>query len=164
MTVLDGLKEGVLAKYFTRRLGRQQDTEDLVQDVMVRLLQVDPNKQIDCPMAFIYGVASHVLADFCINADHERCHVTGGYDFNGDDCHCAAGVHSDRLETDLNLDQQIQSALAQLPATHAAVLVDHKYGGMSYEETAKHLDLSEFTVEKYVTQSKAALRRFAWDI
>jgi RNA polymerase sigma-70 factor (ECF subfamily) len=63
----------------------------------------------------------------------------------------------------LNLQQQIDRALAQLPPTHAAVLLCHKRDGLSDEEVAEKLGLSIHTVEKYVTQAKSKIRTMSWE-
>jgi RNA polymerase sigma-19 factor, ECF subfamily len=63
----------------------------------------------------------------------------------------------------LNLQQQLERALSQLPSTHAAVLLAHKRDGLSYEEVAAKLNLSVHTVEKYVTQAKARIRLMSWE-
>jgi len=57
--------EHLLHRYLTRRLRLPQDVEDLTHDVYVRLLQYQyQSVPISFPRAYLYGVASHVLADY----------------------------------------------------------------------------------------------------
>ena len=151
-----------LHRYLMRRLRQPQDVDDLAQEVWERLLHLDDEKCIHKPLAYLYGIASHVLADFRIH-DNEIADAIHRCDRIEDWSEQPACVLPDDLADRLNLQQQIDSALAQLPPTHAAVLLAHKRDGLSYEEVAEKLGLSEHTVAKYVTQSKAAIRTMAWD-
>lgn len=150
-----------LHRYFLRRLRDPNDVNDLAQETYVRLLKISDDTMIDNPLAYLYGVAHHVLADY--REEHEidaHCdHVESDDDWS-DKPSCV--LPDDKAER-LNLQQQIDRALAQLPPTHAAVLLCHKRDGLSYEETAEKLGLSIHTVEKYVTMSKAAIRGMSWE-
>lgn len=148
-----------LHRYLMRRLRRPQDVDDLAQEVYLRLITISDEKSIEKPLAYLYGVASHVLADHMF-AIKERCCI----DWNEDaDDWMESYVLPDDMADRLNLQQQIDKALAQLPPTHASVLLAHKRDGLSYEECAEKLGLSIHTVEKYVTQAKARIRTMAWE-
>lgn len=148
-----------LHRYLMKRLRRPQDVDDLAQEVYLRLITISDEKSIEKPLAYLYGVASHVLADHMF-AMKERCCI----DWNEDaDDWMESYVLPDDMADRLNLQQQIDKAMAQLPPTHAAVLLAHKRDGLSYEECAEKLGLSIHTVEKYVTQAKARIRTMAWE-
>jgi RNA polymerase sigma factor (sigma-70 family) len=152
-----------LHRYLMRRLRRPQDVDDLAQEVYMRLLTLDENKAVEKPLAYLYGVASHVLADFQMEFDQDRKHVTVDselFEEWEDSPQCAL---PDDMADRLNLQQQIDRAMAQLPPKHAAVLLAHKRDGLSYEECAEKLGLSIHTVEKYVTVAKARVRTMAWE-
>jgi len=151
-----------LHRYLMRRLRQPQDVDDLAQEVWLRLLRLDDEKCVHKPLAYLYGTASHVLSDFRIH-DNEIADAIHRCDRIEDWSEQPACVLPDDLADRLNLQQQIDSALAQLPPTHAAVLLCHKRDGLSYSETAEKLGLSEFTVEKYVSQAKARIRTMSWD-
>jgi len=153
-----------LHRYLMRRLRQPQDVDDLAQEVYMRLLTLDEGKVVEKPLAYLYGVASHVLADFRIDREDERRYIGERVSDDDDEwCDQPACVLPDTMAERLNLQQQIDKALAQLPATHAAVLLAHKRDGLSYEECAERLDLSIHTVEKYVTQAKARIRTMSWE-
>jgi RNA polymerase sigma-19 factor, ECF subfamily len=147
-----------LHRYLARRLTKRQDAEDLAQEVYLRLLRVDAAKRVQKPVAYIYGIASHVVADFRSESKqgHERLEEA---DDEPDDRASAPDDLADRL----NLQQQLERAFARLPQTHALVLIAHKHRGLSYEEVAAELGLSIHTVEKYVTQAKALIRTMTWE-
>jgi len=159
-----------LHRFLMRRLRHPQDVDDLAQEVYERILRIDEEKTIKKPLAYLYGIASHVLADFRIEEEIERNvirdELSEATDSDGNairGCGDNFYVLPDDMEDRLNLQQQIDKAMAQLPPTHAAVLLAHKRDGLSYEETAEKLGLSVFTVEKYMCQAKARVRTMSWD-
>ena len=152
-----------LHQYLLRRLHKPQDADDLAQEVYMRLLRVDEEKCVHKPLAFLYGIASHVVADFRIETAQEQEHVMVDSEAVADWAEHPSSLPPDELADRLNLQQQLQRALAQLPPMHAAVLLAHKRDGMSYEEVAEKLSLSVHTVEKYVTQAKARIRTMPWE-
>lgn len=148
-----------LHRYLLRRSRRPQDVDDLAQEVYLRLLRHDSTKCVHKPLAYLYGIASHVIADYMDDSKQERERLSDGADEPTE----GSWVMPDDLGDQLNLQQQIERALAQLPPRHAAVLLAHKYCGLSYEEVAAELGLSIHTVEKYVTQAKARIRMMTWE-
>jgi len=149
-----------LHRYLLRRLRRPEDVDDLAQEVYLRVLRMDQETCVRKPLAFLYGIAAHVVADF--HREHASEPPTESLD--------ASSTHDewlpivdDELAERLNLQQQLRRAIAQLPATHAAVLLAHKRDGMSYEEVARELNLSVHTVAMYVKQAKARIRTMTWE-
>lgn len=150
-----------LHRYLMRRLRTPHDVDDLAMDVYEKLLAIPDEKIVEKPLAYVYGIASHVLADHRLDKQAEDRVLI--HDDPADWADTPSCVLPDDLAERLNLQQQINWAMAQLPATHAAVLLAHKRDGLSYEECAEKLGLSIFTIEKYVAQSKARIRSMAWD-
>jgi len=147
-----------LHRYLARRLTQRQDAEDLAQEVYLRLLRIDAAKRVEKPVAYIFGIASHVIADFKSGSKpgHERLEER-------EDESDERTSSPDDLAERLNLQQQLERAFARLPRTHALVLIAHKHCGLSYEETAAELGISIHTVEKYLTQAKAVIRTMTWE-
>lgn len=150
-----------LHRYLMRRLRNPQDVEDSVQEVLLRLMVSKDERVIEKPLAYLYGTASHVLADYRIDQEQRQ----GVVEFDSDLAEATEGalVEEDTSADRLNLQQQIAKVMALLSPTHAAVLLAHKRDGFSYDEVAENLDLSIHTVEKYVTQAKRAVREFEWE-
>ncbi len=148
-----------LHRYLARRLTQRQDAEDLAQEVYLRLLRVDAAKRVQKPVAYIFGIASHVVADFKSELEARPSSASR----MREDEPTTATSSPDDLADRLNLQQQLERAFARLPRTHAMVLIAHKHCGLSYEETAAELGLSIHTVEKYLTQAKAVIRTMTWE-
>jgi len=152
-----------LHRYLLRRLRRPQDVDDLAQEVYLRLLRLDEAKCVQKPLAFLYGVAAHVVADFKLHANTEEEHLTFDEDAIQQWSEHPTEVLPDEITERVALEQHLEWALKQLPPTQAAVLLAHKRDGFSYDEIAKRLKLSVNTVEKYLTQAKAKLRTLSWN-
>jgi RNA polymerase sigma factor (sigma-70 family) len=151
---------GQLRRFLLRRLReRPQDVEDLAQQVYVRLLGLAKDGSlVRQPSAYLFRVASSVLSDF-YTAERKQGHVL--YD---SDVFMQAADHQagpDALAA-LELQQELEEALAQLPPTQKAVLLMQERDGYQYKEIALNLRLSVDTVHKYVTVAKAKLRTLLW--
>jgi RNA polymerase sigma-19 factor, ECF subfamily len=144
-----------LHRYLLRRLRRPEDADDLAQEVYLRLLRMNQDTLVRKPLAYLYGIAARVVADF-----HRSKTLPQTQD--GDADLDSQVIHDDLAER-LNLQQQLHRALAQLPPMHAAVLLAHKRDGLSYQEVARELNLSVHTVAIYVKQAKARIRMMAWE-
>jgi RNA polymerase sigma-70 factor (ECF subfamily) len=152
-----------LHRYLLRRLKRPQDVDDLAQEVYLRLLRLDEAKCVHNPLAFVYGVAAHVVADFRLRSHAQQAHLTFDEEAVQHWSEQPTDVLPDELGERVALEQHLKWALGQLPPTQAAVLLAHKRDGFSYEEIAQRLKLSIHTVEKYLTQAKAKLRTLSWN-
>ena len=147
-----------LHRYLAHRLPRPQDAEDLAQEVYLRLLRMDAEKRVEKPLAYIYGIASNLVADYRSDSRRQR-ELLREEEENPEE----GWESADDLAERLNLQQQLERAFARLPRTLALVLLAHKHRGLSYEEVAAELGLSVHTVEKYITQAKARIRTMTWE-
>ena len=124
--------------------------------MFARLVPVRDAGLLRNPLAYLLGIAMHVVREF-----HQRkAHEPVMFDFAMadvlyDDHGRAAGPG--RAEC-LELTNRLERALAQLPATHQLVMLLVKRDGMSYAEAAQASGLSVHTIEKYVVEGRARLR------
>jgi RNA polymerase sigma-19 factor, ECF subfamily len=148
-----------LHRFLVRRLAQPQDANDLMQEIFLRILRVDRADMVRKPLAYVYGIASHVVREFRLRGQRDDVHVI--YDSDAVE---QASEHPPQLCGDdamlesLISERQIERAMAQLPPTHRAVLILHKRDGLSREEVAQQLGLSVHTVKKYIFQALALLR------
>src|SRR5690606_27374612 len=127
-------------------------------EVCWRMLSMKNSDAVRKPLAYFYGMAFFVLADFKEARAREQQHIhvdSTTLERLADDPSMA--MARDMVEM-LATAQRVSYALSVLPPTHAAVLISHKMRGCSHEEVAQELRLSIHTVEKYVVQAKAQLR------
>ena len=150
-------------RYFLRRVPSADAADDLVQEVCLRFLT---SATVTCPrkpLAYLYGIAAHVLADYRRRQARERELLVTGADMTESDIADTNCIASKLAGDESGRQQFLIEALSQLPPKHCLVLLAHKRDGLSYRETATKLNLSVHTVEKYLTQAKAQLRLMCRD-
>ena len=108
------------------------------------------------PLAYLLGIATHVVREFFQRRQHEHVVFDSELADNASDHppDLSRRGHAEQLE----LKNQLDAALTQLPPTHRLVLLLVKRDGMSYAEAAEASGLSVHTIEKYVVESRARLR------
>ncbi len=145
-----------LHRFLLRRVGRPSDADDLAQEVFMRLLRVEQAERVRKPLAYLYGIASHVVHEFRIREEQDRVsydsaavkHVTEN----------PPQLSQDDIAEHLHLQQQLERALLRIPPGQRAVLLLVKRDGLSHEEAAKAAGLTVQTVEKYMVNAKARLK------
>lgn len=152
-----------LHRYLLRRLRDPSQVDDLAQEVWLRLIRTDETRPIEKPLAYIYGIASHVLADWRVDREHQERRITFDSDIAEDQVESGGCFVCDDMAECLDMQRQLSRALALLPPKHREVLIAHKGDGMSYEEAGAALGLSVNTVAKYVTQAKSRVRTMEWE-
>jgi RNA polymerase sigma factor (sigma-70 family) len=149
-----------LHRYLMKRLRRPQDVDDLAQEVYMRLLTLDDEKTVQKPLAYLYGVASHVLADHMFDMK-QRSHIDWDKDVD-DWIESPACVLPDDMADRLNLQQQIDSALDKLTPRQRLVLLMHFRDGWSYDDIALKLGCTWETVSRHLVDGKTRLRTIGW--
>jgi RNA polymerase sigma factor (sigma-70 family) len=151
-----------LQRFLLRRVGDRNDADDLSQEVFARLMRVENVELVRHPLAYLLGIASHVVREF----RHRKQHVI----FDSDMAESLAenveliprGITNDSEQVELQ--NWLDDALRQLPATHQVVLLLVKRDGHSYEEAAAKTGLSVHTIEKYLVEARARLRVIMKDL
>jgi RNA polymerase sigma factor (sigma-70 family) len=152
-----------LRGFLFRRVVNRHDTDDLSQEVFARLLRVQNTELIRNPLAYLLGIAAHVVREFR-QRKQQQCVV-----FNSDvaDSLCESPELASRIVSNdadrLELQNWLDGALKQLPPTHQVVLLLVKRDGLSYEEAAAATGLSVHTIEKYLVEARARLRLILQD-
>lgn len=143
-----------LHHFLRRRVWHAQDLDDVVQEVYLRLLRVKNSELVRNPLAYLYGVASHVVREFNVAKHHTRM----VFDSEAADTMMDNPELSGSVETGGHLERQVNEALTQLPANRLAVLLLERRDGLSHAEIAEKLGLSVHTVKKYSVESLAHVR------
>lgn len=147
-----------LHRYLGRRLQNRQDADDLAQEVFARLLRVKNVELIRNPLAYILGIAAHVVREFREHEQHQCVVFSSDIAESISEVTEAVNDGSRNSPDRLELQSSIDNALRQLPPTHQAVLILVKRDGLSYQEAAEKTGLSVHTVEKYLVEGRARLR------
>jgi RNA polymerase sigma-70 factor (ECF subfamily) len=146
-----------LQSFFSRRIRTKSDAADLVQEVYIRMLRVSDTDAIRNPEGYLYTVANNLAIEHSVL---ERRHAMDiSFDQPAVDAELGgtAGVEED---VDLQArTKRLSEVLAQLPPKcRAAVYMKYQFG-LSYQEIAEKLGISDHMVQKYLGQGLAHCRR-----
>src|SRR5262249_17969635 len=138
-----------LHRFLLRRIRRPQEIDDMAQEVFARLMRVENAELVRKPASYLFGIATNVVREFRIRAEHDQERVTFDSQMVDHLAEHPQEVQPDNLPERLNLQRQLERGLAQLPPMHRTVLLLVTRDGLTHEETAKAANLSVHTVEKY---------------
>lgn len=152
-----------LHRYLLRRMGRSQEVEDLEQEIYLRLLRMDQMECVREPLAYLYTVASNVVADYTVS-QRQKAHVTVDSEAIESWANDPDRALPDNLAERIDLERQLDRALSELPPLQAKALILHYQEGLYCEEIAARLGLSPKSVDKYLARGKGRMRQLLWDL
>jgi len=149
--------EPMLRAYLRGRFPDLADTDDLVQEAYVRLFRARQEGREFEPKSYLFATASNVALDVFRRrrvASIEPVENLEQLSVLGDDADAADSL-SRREELAL-----LAEAVQSLPASCRQVLVLQKMHGLSYQEIAERLDISERTVNAQIAKGVLRIRDF----
>jgi RNA polymerase sigma-19 factor, ECF subfamily len=134
-----------LRGFLLRRLRDQREfSEDIRQEIYLRMLRFTDTDLVKEPRAYLYRVARNVLHDRQLLWARERATFDSSADGVMDQ-----GITEDE-STRVDKARDVERIVAQLPPLYRAVLLLRTTKGLSYGEIAKELGISVHTVKKYL--------------
>jgi RNA polymerase sigma factor (sigma-70 family) len=149
-----------LRRYLRRRLRRQDDLDDLAQEVYLRLLRIKDEDQVARvrePMAYVYGVAARVIADW--NGASDR-YINDAAEDQSEEC---LDSELDDPAARLATQQHLERVFGKLSPMQAAALLLFERDGLSYAQISEQLKLSPGMVHYHITRARARIRTGLWD-
>lgn len=146
--------QGPLYNFFVRLTGRPATSEDLVQEVFLRILKYRHTYRGTSPFrTWMYQIARNA------RVDHYRKHwrETELGEEGGVDLPSPAASASDTL-ADAQEVALLHAALARLPVEKREVLVLSRFHDMRYEEIGRVMGCSEGTIKVRVHRAMKELR------
>lgn len=141
-----------LLNFLRTGLRADADAEDVSQEVYLRLLRIPEDRVVEHPRAYLFRVAANVIHDWRAGQRVLETRPPEELDrLAAPDDSAAEYERARRLE-------RIERALNALPAHYRATLVLKTTHGMTYEEIAAHLGVSERMVKRYIVKAYARLR------
>jgi RNA polymerase sigma-70 factor (ECF subfamily) len=152
-----------LHSYLLHRLRRRrEDTADLTQEIFERFLRKrDRPEVIRNPLAYLYGIASHVVAE---TIEHEP-HRVVMYDSTLAE-HAAESqpdLQGADLARQLGLQADILAALSKLPRAQLTALVLVEGDGLTCKEAARITGYTPGTIKTYLMQARTTLKTLLED-
>jgi RNA polymerase sigma factor (sigma-70 family) len=152
-------KRADLVRFFTLRTGSAASGEDLVQDLFLKISEMETPGDLRSPEAFLYRMGSNLMLDRVkaqrrqVARDHAWSEMAGG---DGPE----PVAQEPRADDALAARQRLQRLLAiveRLPPQVAAAFRLHKFDGLSHSEVASRMGVSRSSVEKYIMTALRAL-------
>jgi RNA polymerase sigma-70 factor (ECF subfamily) len=142
------------------RIVRPQDIEDIVQETYVRIYQAAQRQEIHHPKSFMLKTARNLALNHVGSADAMSHLASIELDTDSDeDMDMWRNAISEPLESMAQTQEEFLlfcRAVCELPVQCRRVFVLRKVYGLSQEEVAKHLGISQTTVEKHVAKGVVA--------
>jgi RNA polymerase sigma factor (sigma-70 family) len=143
-----------LLRYFKKRGLREQDTEDAVQEVFVRLSRRQGLAEIERIEGYLFETAASVAIDAL---RHNRVRHSESHDVYDDSVHGRPEWSSEQVFEGQETVERLLSALRELPDRTRTVFMLARLEHMKQSEIAQRLGISVSAVEKQLTKGLAHL-------
>jgi RNA polymerase sigma-70 factor (ECF subfamily) len=128
--------------------------EDIVQDVFVKVWQnFDQLRQIENLKAYLFKAVKNSSLNYL-----KHLKVKQKLNNNSDDLHSSFEKSPEECNTDEETSNRIHKAVNKLPDHWREAFVLSKYDNLKYHEIAREMNISQKTVEKYISKSLKFLR------
>ncbi len=150
--------------YIYRMTGSSDDAEDLTQEVFIRMYtSIDSFRSHSSLNTWLFRIAGNL----CVDRFRRSKNRTAAYSLDEPVAGSESGSHEipdqtyepQRLLEHVELADQIQQALAQLPEKLRATLILHDVEGMPYEEIAQVVGCPLGTVKSRLFNARMQLRQ-----
>lgn len=158
-----GKYRGLLHYYLLRRLRhRPEDTADLTQEIFERFLRKkDRPEVIRNPLAYLYGIAAHVVAETLEQEPHSI--VTFDSQLADEVSSHASATATDDFARQMGMRRDIVRAMSKLPKAHLTALLLVEADGMSCKEAARVSGYSANTIKQYLSIARATMKQLLQD-
>lgn len=136
-----------LKRFFLRRVGPQEDVDDLVQEVFYRIFAQHRHEQLENPDAYIFQVAANLIRD---RARRAKTKDAFSRRLTIDSENRVEELSPERVLQGKQAVSVLRSALEELPPRTRAVFLLHRFEGFKYREIANRLGISTSSVEKHM--------------
>lgn len=146
-----------LNRYLARRVRRPEDVEDLTQEIFELFVRrKDRTEVVRNPLAYLFRIAFHVVGTAL--AEQGRAATAFDLDHALTNAELESRASSSEEAEELATQQDVHSALAQLPENYLTALMLIEGQGMSYKDAARVSGFTPGTIATYVTHGRAALK------
>lgn len=145
-----------LRRYFEKRIGHHPETEDLVQEVFLRLARGGDIGSMERIDAYLFTTAANLLRDRHrrLTARDAKAHEPYDEGLHG----AAAEVTGpERALQSAQLIEQLVAALHELPERTRVVFTLYHLEELPHAEIARRLGIAVSTIEKHVGRASAHL-------
>ncbi len=154
--------QNTIYAFLYRFRGREEGSEDLAQEVFLRVFRSRRNYQAQAKFStWLY----HIACNLCRNEVRDKSRRISLVDSaeNWDEQRARTWRDEKAVPPIENLSQgeisnQIRSCLDELPENQRAAMLLNRYHGLSYQEIGESLELSEKAVKSLMSRAREKLR------
>jgi len=150
--------QGALRGLLMHRLGNEEDVLDILQELFVKVSELDGQDEITDPHRYLRRTAVNMAVDR-LRRRARRKQILGQPDvqvFVHEDASNA--LTPEQVTEDRQRLKQMQQILDTLPANCREAFLLSRCDGLTYEEIAKRLGVSRNMVKKHLVRALAKLR------
>jgi RNA polymerase sigma-70 factor (ECF subfamily) len=137
-----------------RYINDYDKAEDIVQDVFVKIWQnFDELKLIEDLKAYLFKAVKNSSLNYL-----RHIKVKQKFIVSSEDLHSSLEKSAEDYKIDEETHNRIHKAVSKLPDHWREAFVLSKYDNLKYHEIAREMNISQKTVEKYISKSLQFLR------
>jgi RNA polymerase sigma-70 factor (ECF subfamily) len=144
-----------LVRYFSPRVHAQQEIEDLVHDVLVRLVRNRDFAEGEGVRGYVFQTANSVLVDHIRRCATNRTELQAPADLES---HEDEGFGPDRVLQGRQELARATAILMELPERTRTVFILRRMEGMKFAEISARLGISVSAVEKHMVRATEKLQ------
>jgi len=141
-----------LRGYLARKVRDPQLAADLVQESFLRLAEKPAGERIDNSQGYLYRTASNLLIDH-IRQEARRKTDSVPHEALAEIEDEVAGLEAQAMAQQQR--QALKQALAELPERTQQIFLLNRIEGMTHAQVARHLDISDSSVQKHLAKALA---------
>ncbi|MBB3225882.1 RNA polymerase sigma-70 factor (ECF subfamily) [Luteibacter sp. Sphag1AF] len=147
----------LLRRFIARRVAHRWDTQDLIQEVYLRILRAQNGTDTDIrhPKAYLFTIAANLIKERSLSASRMSTgeeSLDDILDRLATPCDAEASIDRDLRR------ERLATLLSRLSPKCRAVLIMHYRDELPYRDIAERLSISTNMVKKYVVKGLAACR------
>lgn len=142
-----------IQRFLFRALACEQTTNDLLQDIYLRLVSYKQDQAIHNPRAFIYRIANNLALDHLRSQGRQRLQID---EDAADEVDLLSASPADSPDRILEHQQQLHilyRAINQLTPQCKDVFIRSRFQGQTHEQIASELGKSRSWVEKNIVMA-----------
>ncbi|MBL4802101.1 MAG: sigma-70 family RNA polymerase sigma factor [Emcibacter sp.] len=145
---------GPLVSFFGRRLPKDEDPEDMTQQVFIKLVEAVKHTELIFSRRLIFVIAKNALID---RLRWRKSHRVDKHDLLEDSLISCETPLPDRILQGKQQLDRFFNHLDDLPLRCKQVFLLHRVCNISQQEIADHLGISRSTVQKHMMNAMAKL-------
>lgn len=153
-----------LFAFLRRRLRHPHDTEDVQQEVYMRLLRVPDPELVENPQGLMFSIAAHAAYEFIARAKQAVVTIDSEAAQARDEHPAPEHVVADPLTEQLLAKERLERVLSRMQPIWRRTFLLHRIQGYSHAQVAEKLGITTFMVREYMHRAINVLREDVLDM